>query len=444
MSLSINSYNFNNYRVTPPKTGKVSFGMDKEAPGEINEKVYSKAKHVPPASIALGSINTRTSLFTESEREKYALVSAALRPETKAALNRILQSGKLLNTNSNDGSSTLDNLCKILNENNPRIKGLDAATLVDEVITAIDDPYKITQKFGDIPDKVAENVSKNILTGIKDPDSIKNVRSTTCAAASLEFTTANKQPAEFARMVEGLSSQNYTVLKDIKIFDAKDSLSQKIAKVNHRKELFEMFNLPYSINQNGTATVKISPDRNAIVRARVQTSFRDKGERSVSDVLMQSAIMQIASQETYNALNGFRTGSLNNDNEGLTEYEKTFAEEIITGNERYSVIYQKLDGNSKLQGFTHSPEATLSHIKEGLNAGADIVVGITEFNKDGVCTNGHEITIVDVVKGEDGKEMFVYNDTDDGLDEPRTAPVEEMLPKIHHAGIPQELVSRLK
>ena len=35
---------------------------------------------------------------------------------------------------------------------------------------------------------------------------------------------------------------------------------------------------------------------------------------------------------------------------------------------------------------------------------------------------------------------FVCNDTDDGVSEPVTYPVSELLPKIHHAGIPKSVL----
>jgi hypothetical protein len=223
----------------------------------------------------------------------------------------------------------------------------------------------------------------------------------------------------------------------------KDSPEERQKKIQHRVKLFDMFHLGYNLNNDGTATVIVAPDRNAIIRARVQTTHRDKGERSVTDVLMQSAIMQLASQQTYNSLNGIRTGELNNDNEGLSEYEKTFAEEIVTGEEKYSVIYQKLDPNLKLLGQTHSKDVMYSHIKESLKTGRDVVVGLTWFNKDGYCINGHEVTITGIARDDKQRLCFVYNDTDDNSDNPVLMPVKEMLNKIHHAGIPQELVKQV-
>ena len=70
------------------------------------------------------------------------------------------------------------------------------------------------------------------------------------------------------------------------------------------------------------ANLTFAPDKNAIVRARIQTTNRDPNERSALDVLMQSTFMQVGSQQTYDTLSDKRQGKFNNNDKGLIEFEK--------------------------------------------------------------------------------------------------------------------------
>ena len=63
--------------------------------------------------------------------------------------------------------------------------------------------------------------------------------------------------------------------------------------------------------------MKFAPDKNAIIRAKIQTTHKDPYERTPLDVLMQSTFMQIGSQQSYNTLTDKRTGKFNQNDKGL-------------------------------------------------------------------------------------------------------------------------------
>ena len=90
------------------------------------------------------------------------------------------------------------------------------------------------------------------------------------------------------------------------------------------------------------------------------------------------------------------------------------------------------------------PERVKSHIQQALNLGQDIVIGYTDVVPTAEAPQGklfgHEITIVGIEVGADGKEYFVCNDTDDEENKLIKYEVNEFLPKIHHATYPAELV----
>ena len=96
-------------------------------------------------------VNIRTELATSDEKKKYKEISEELNPAYKKKLEFALKTGILLKNNSDDKSSVLDNLHKILKEE--RDAGLDGRTILKEALDIIQNPYVITQKCEDIPDE---------------------------------------------------------------------------------------------------------------------------------------------------------------------------------------------------------------------------------------------------------------------------------------------------
>lgn len=402
---------------------------------------------------ANSQVSINTTLRTAEEQKKFAEVASQLNSANRSKLNTLLKNGKLLSNDSNDKSTTLDNLHKILST--PRAAGLDTKTILADVINAIDNPYSITQKFGDIPTPIANEIlnnqsryatreqsPSNYLTALKEngvlpklqpiTKDLLNVVSSSCVAASIQFSLAHKNPAEYVRFAEGLTSQHGSVTKNIKLTDIAPGAVDAMW-------LLEQFKVPHKQLSWEKVEVLLKPDKNALLRAQIQSSprYRDNGERSPIDVLMQSTFMNIGSQHTYNSITDIRTGSFNPDNRGLTELEKNLAEVIVEGKNKISVTYQMLDETGKIVGYECPHETTLKHIKEALNMGDNVIVGYTHTDSNNRVVNGHEITIVGIEKDKYGNEVFICNDTDDFKNTPVKYDVKYLLPKIHHAGLPQ-------
>ena len=260
-----------------------------------------------------------------------------------------------------------------------------------------------------------------------------NVRSASCVATSIEFNLASKMPAEFARMAEGLSSEKYSVTKKLKLTDISPNFVDAIWMLNE-------FNMKYKINNWEDVEVKLEPDRNAIIRARIQNSFKDPGERSLVDVLMQSTLMNIGSQNTYDSLTDTRTGKYNPDNKGLTDIEKNFTEEIAQGKPKVSVTYQILDDQGTLTGYECDQQTVQKHLLDALKTNNNVIIGYTQFDDQNRVINGHEITVIGAEKSPEGKLIFICNDTDDNKSEPIKWAADELIPLIHHAGLPKEVL----
>lgn len=393
-----------------------------------------------------------TVLRDKNEKKMYSALLSNLSHANKENLEILLKSGKLLNNKSNNKTTTLENLHRIIKEK--RLQGLDAKTVLNETVETLANPYKITQRFGDIPTKFVNEIiknensylqqhpirEKNVLELLKNPqpnNSISsideydlNVRSSCCPAASIEFTLADKHPAEFARMVSDLTSPELSSKKHLKLKTIAENMVDAFWLLNE-------FDTKYKAKDWENIEVECKPDRNAIIRARIQNRYKDKLERSVVDVLLQSTIMNIGSQHTYNSLIDKRGGKFSVENEGLTDIEKNFVESIILEKPTILVTYQKISDDMKISGYECDFKTMKEHIQNTINLGHNVIIGYSHINSEGRVEDGHEITIVDIKKGMDGKDYFVCNDTDDDLSQPIFYETESFLPKIHHAGLPK-------
>ena len=81
-----------------------------------------------------------------------------------------------------------------------------------------------------------------------------------------------------------------------------------------------------------------------------------------------------------------------------------------------------------------------NHILGALSEGEDVIIGQTQTDSNNIIVNGHEITIVGYRQGENGKCIFICNDTDDNLSKPIEYSEDYLLPKIHHAALPKHIV----
>ncbi len=413
----------NIYNIQPVKA-KASTGVSAN---------YAQKPVACPAFRGYNPVNiAKTTLQSPADIQKFTEISANLDTDGKKALDFMLKTGILLNNKSNDKSSTLDNLHKIIT--NKRANGLDAKTMLNDTVKTIANPAIITQHFGNIPE--------NIKSILKDYDaSTQEVpHSGCCVAASIEFNLASQMPAEFARVAEGLSSEKMSSSKTI-------SLNNLCDNKDDAKWLLDNFKIPYTMKDDNKAEVTIAPDKNAIFRAHIQTIDRDELERSPLDVLMQSTFMNVGSQQTYNSLNDVRVASFGPGDRGLVEIEKTFTESVVTDSNKTAVTFQDVQEAeengvtvAKLTGYKASDKTIKRSLLNSLAQGQNVIIGYTSVDENNNIIGGHEITVIGAKTTGDGKLIFVCNDTDD--DSPELVEYHEdyIIPRIHHVGLPTEIV----
>ena len=428
---NLNNLSKMNY-MQPLKAGVAVFNnnVQNNVTNPINDNFATTINTGYPINFGVSQI--RTSLSGKEETNKYNTIADAIDKSVRKDLQQMLKTGKLLNNNSSDNSTTLDSLYKIATTK--RITGLDTKTILHDVIKTINDPFRITQKFGTIPVNMQSNIIQTAQAQGKPITAMDlDVKSSTCPAASVEFDLADRMPAEFARAAEGLTSENLSYSRKINVNDLSQGVLNTIWMLNE-------FGVDYKMEDWNTLNVNLKPDRNAIIRARVQASQGLNDERSALDVLMQSTFMNIGSQNTYNTLTDKRTPKYNEDDSGLIDIEKNFVEELVTGKGKVCVTYQKIDDNGKLIGYECEQYETLNHIKDTLAQGNNVIIGYTYCDDDNNVIGGHEITIIGIETDRNGNQYFICNDTDDGVPNKITYPVAELLPKIHHAGIPKSVL----
>lgn len=383
-------------------------------------------------------LNKRTELSSDIEKKKYTELTKLVDKNTRKQLETLLKSGVLLDSDSNDHSTVLDNLHKMATT--PRAGGLDTIGILKDTINTISYPYVITQQFGDIPVAYRKRAMEanaaeksNLVNIYEAKNSIDVEHSGTCVAASIEFNLAEKMPAEFARFAEGLSSPEMSVKKTIKLNNLADNTLDAIWLLN-------AFEIPYSKNNFNDAVLTFAPDKNAIIRAQIQTNYKDSLERSPLDVLMQSTFMQVGSQQSYNSLTDRRAGKFNQNDKGLIEFEKTFTESVVEDKNKLSVTYQTVDENARLIGYETDLATMKRHILSALDMGENVIIGYTQVDRNNIIINGHEITIVGYKQNPNGELTFICNDTDDNVTHPVEYNENYLLPKIHHAALPQSVV----
>lgn len=439
-----NNYNYSianqSYQKKDLKTSNVS----NTAIAATNPTSTPPQSHSLSRNIAFSGIFSSSPEIKDPEKnKKYDEIKTLADAETKHKLKNLLKSGRLLDTKSNDGSSTLDNLHRIATTE--RYMGLDNKKILHETVKEIENPFVITQKFGDLPQETLEPIvdfekqlqdQKGAPPGLTlNPKDYNVEYSSTCPAASMQFNIADKKPAEYARIAADLTSPEAQFIKKVKYTNLSPSMSESL-------ELLKDFNVNVKKSPDNweDLNVIVKPDINAMLRAQIQNKHQNAGERSSAGSLMQSAFMTLGSQNAYNSLTDKRYGKFSTNNEGLTEFEKNFLESIMDDEPKVSIVYQNIDDDQKLQNYNFEHKETENHLLETLKSGSNVIIGIIEFDQDKKVLGGHEITVIGSKRDAKGHVNFICNDTDDNYSGAIMISSKDLVPKIHHAGIPAKLV----
>lgn len=344
--------------------------------------------------------------LTPKEKVKYDRINQVLNQEYKRKLRECLNAGKLLDSKSSDKSTVLDNLYKIVTQ--PRAKEVNSLNILNECINILSNPEIITQITEDIPSQYVKQFSGLISKQHSEykTKSIKKILENrdvnSCVAASVEYYMAVEHPAEFFRIVEGLTS----VKKEVKKY-------VDCRKVDLTDDVIEFYKTKNEM-QNGYMEVTLKADDNAYLLANMQKSFQDDDERTSVDILTQSLIFQLAVGNTYDSITDRHKSLFNPSGEGICANEENYALKILTGNNVVCKEYKEIDEFGSIEKVYGSEQEIGNDIDNALNNGKIVLAGIYCVYEKGseLCNEGHELTIIGKTKGIDGTEYYICKDSD--------------------------------
>lgn len=383
-----------------------------------------------------------------------------LDPVTQQRFKQLITQGILTKGAADDGHSALYHLYGILTT--PRAAGYNNQTILRETIETLSQPYSISQRFAPITPQVAQQLLNvrnspglnrtNVPAPIK-PLSMQELNvenSATCVASSVMYYMADKEPTDLARHINELTSP-------MNAFFEKATFSEISPDAPHEAlQVLREHQIPYYISGQNEVTVKVENPPAGVIRAQSSQNLPMNGPyRNAIASAYQSALTYLVTH-SYDPASDERDADIPGEtSKGLTEAEKTLMEAIIKDNGGVqSVTYQAVnnkanpapgeEGNSYLFGYNRRFEDTTSDILKALSLGQPVIIGTTDTDETGAIVAGHEITITSAYTDmQDGQLKFVVADSDDNIPEPVVKTAKELIPTIHHAGLPLNLARQI-
>ncbi|WP_373532318.1 hypothetical protein [Vampirovibrio sp.] len=387
-------------------------------------------------------------------------IMRALDPGTQRQFQTLLNKGVITQGKSDDGHSGLYHLYGILTT--PRAAGFNNRTILKETVQVLSQPYSISQRFAPVGPQEAKKLmavrSNPGLSGRQVPPPIQplsfedlNVdNSATCVASSVMYYMADKEPAGFARHINELTSPMNAFFEKAKFTEiSPDNPAQAL-------QILQEHQIPYYVSGPGEVTVKVENPPAGVVRATASQNLPANGPfRNAIGAAYQSAITYLVTH-SYDPASDLRDADVPGEtSKGLTEAEKTLMEAIIKDNGGVqSVTYQAVnnkanpapgeENNSYLFGYNRPFEQTTQDILEALRMNEPVIIGTTDTDDTGAIVAGHEITITGAYTDpQDNQLKFVVADSDDNIAAPVVKSARDLIPTIHHAGLPVNLARRI-
>ena len=390
----------------------------------------------------------------------YDKVYDVLNPYNRAQLKKLLGQGVLQNTKAEGGHSALFQLYAMLTTR--RAPGYDAKALVNETVDILCRPYAITQKFAPLSEDavqkilLARNYPESNRAGVQPPSKLLtrtdlNVEeSGTCVASSVMYYMADREPAELARHLNELTSPLNAFFKKVKLDAiAPDNPNQALLTLQENK-------IPYQLTGPNEATITVNlPPAGALRAKDSQRASMDHRYRNAIETAYQSALTFLVCNAYDPAIDKEDSGPDEESRKGLTEQQKSLLESIVKGNGGVqSVTYQAVDNkanpapgeenNSYLFGYTRPFEQTTNDILQSLKMKEPVIVGTTDTDETGAIVTGHEITLTGAYNDPADRQLkFVVADSDDTKPKLVVKSAKELIPTIHHAGLPLHLAQRI-
>jgi hypothetical protein len=387
-------------------------------------------------------------------------IMRALDPAVQRQFQALLDKRVITQGKSDDGHSGLYHLYGILTT--PRAQGFDNRTILKETVQVLSQPYGISQRFAPVSPEAAQKLmdARNNpgLAGRFTPPSLNplsfedlNVESSaTCVASSVMYYMADKEPTGFARHINELTSPMNAFFEKAKFEEISPDNPAQALKILRENQI------PYYVSGPGEVTVKVENPPAGVIRAVASQNLPSGAPfRNAIGAAYQSAITYLVTH-SYDPASDLRDSDIPGEtSKGLTEAEKTLMEAIIKDNGGVqSVTYQAVnnkanpapgeENNSYLFGYNRPFEQTTQDILAALRLNEPVIIGTTDTDETGAIIAGHEITITGAfIDPQDNQLKFVVADSDDNIAAPVVKSARELIPTIHHAGLPLSIARRI-
>ncbi len=395
----------------------------------------------------------------------YRALKKALNREGNKQLKGLLKSGALTENGAENGHSTLYHLYAILTTQ--RAQGLDNRKVLAQTVRLLNKPYLITQKFAPLSEKsskellrvrntdTAQGLNRAGVMPVVQPLSWQDIdvkNSATCVSSSVMYYMADKNPSELTRHLNELTSPMLAFQEKAKL----EEISPQ--DPSRAYEILDAYKIKYKRSGPDEVTVKVELPPAGVVRMINAAQNGGKGgARTGIESAYQSALSFMATARSYDPATDDQASEYGDERSpGLTEEQKTIMETIIKDNGGVSsVTYQVAAGKGNpaaheqglpfLYGYTRTFEQTTQDIIDALNQGEFVIIGITDTDQSGAIIGGHEITITSAFADpRDGEIKFMVVDSDDDIPTPVVRSARDLIPRIHHAGMPLKLAQKIQ
>lgn len=391
-------------------------------------------------------------------------IRESLKGDGRQQLDALLQNGRLCDVRSENGHSTLYQLYAILTT--PRQQGFKNRHILRETLAILASPQAITQKITPLTADSADELLKlhnqepllnrERVFPAQGPITRRDVEvefSNACVPSSVMFYMADKNPSEFARQINELTSPMSAFLRTVPlsaISPQNPSQAYRILDENY---------VTYYKTAPDRVTVRVSLPPEGVARA-VNDSQRERHfkTRSGVETAYQSALAFVSTQRTYDAAldqsADYAGGPML---QGLNAAQKDLMETLIKGGGGVKSVNLMITAASQtprspqdvgqpfLYGYTRSFEQTQRDIMQALDMGEYVIIGFVPVSAGGMILPGHEITLAGYEQdAKTGDVRFIVFDSDDNNPQKVVKAARDLIPRIHHAGMPMAIARRIE
>jgi hypothetical protein len=373
-------------------------------------------------------------------------------------LTRLMKQGVLQDTSSDDGHTTLYHLYKTLNQQPGA--GFVSNRLMHIVLKLLDRPYALTQKPATLLDPYADRLlaidgsATSQQRGLKQvyapkPHTKKDInirKSYDCAAAATMYGMMDRQPSEFVRQVNGLTSPQRQFTKRVRLADMLPG------DPAGSMQILQQAGIPFRPDRPGEVVITVKAPAQVTLRALSDYEKVRSGVivRDAVQTLYQMTLIKLGAGKGFDEADDTMMNPDGSDaGVGLPGDQIDLMSTLIEGQGgTESVTVQVVNGKANpgpgedpnrafLYGYSLPFEQTQALLLKSLKMGKMPMIGIMYNDEDGGFLGGHYLRLTGATQDPNTQELnFVAVDSDDDNPLPVTMSARSLIPMINRIHLP--------